>query len=402
MIIITTNFIRSPLFENWFYKAENIPKESLIICSPYFKKSAFDQIFDYYSISNDKCEIDIKVLIRGQLNDFIQGSSDIATLELLNTIKKIEVRRLTNLHMKAYLIDNKNLLIGSGNCTNNGLFANNYSCNVEGAIATDEKLAIKDFNNYYKEICLNSESLNTFYSEIVEQYTEYINKHKINKIISNSIDKSVREKERNFRYSIKSNISKHSKKKKINIRIDKKNNTINEQYKIESDIDPSDIPQFSQFSDGAFQVPSVLSNYTEKGLTFIELGKILLAKDKNKKNCAYTKYGENHAKLAELLDLATITHERPRKIYLTKLGNLFLTLDEQSKVDLIKNQIFRMKIIKDIINKYSDVDFNINKYLLQHLSLSTAKRRLPNIKCLFTFLKDNGVENADVILKTLL
>ena len=87
------------------------------------------------------------------------------------------------------------------------------------------------------------------------------------------------------------------------------------------------------------------------GLTFNELGENL--EGVGKKVGAYKKYGENNAKLSELLDLTTISHERPRRVFLTRLGKSFQRSDDARKTNILKNQIFRMDIIRDIIQNGS-------------------------------------------------
>lgn len=117
-------FIESPIFSNWI--EFNKPTKSFIISSPYFKRYAIDEIIKVYGLAKLNCNIDTRILIRGRLEDFIQGSSDISALDSLIRLKNINIdniMRLTNLHMKAYLVDDKKILIGSGNCTQSGLFA---------------------------------------------------------------------------------------------------------------------------------------------------------------------------------------------------------------------------------------------------------------------------------------
>ena len=67
-----TSFIRSPFWDNWF--VNNPIERSLIICSPYFKKNALDKIIDEFDLDDDECVLDVKILIRGTLDDFLKGS----------------------------------------------------------------------------------------------------------------------------------------------------------------------------------------------------------------------------------------------------------------------------------------------------------------------------------------
>jgi hypothetical protein len=377
---LTTAFIKSPIFDNWF--REQQPEESIIICSPYFKNEAIEKLIRLYNLSNIDNKIELRVLIRGQLGDFLQGSTDIAALESLLQLKSVDVdnvRRVTNLHMKAYLIDGKSLLIGSGNFTRNGILAGGRSGNVEGGIATTDSNIISDFLAYFEEINSISESLDTFYDNIVDGYQRYVDKYSDN--IGGEISALITKGESKVKYYVPMSTSTPSQ-------------ITSSENKMLSEL----IPQFSNFDDGAYTVVNILMESDNKGLTFLQLGKKLLATGKT--NYAYNKYGENHSKLAELLDLVTINQERPRKILLTELGKSFYHLKKQQKEKILKNQVYRMEIVKDIIVKHSEDTFNLIEYLMaNNLSLSTAKRRAPNVRKLFQFLKSQGLDEVDSIIE---
>lgn len=341
-----TNFIRSPFFDNWFSRFE--PQESILICSPYLKGYALERVLSICNMLGSDDGFQVDVLIRGRLEDFIQGSSDIAALEHLIKLNKLDidrVRRLTNLHMKAYLIDNSNLLIGSGNCTNRGLFTERDSANVEGAISTDCEAIIAQFSEYYREINKYSESLDTFYDKIVSEYDAHIDEYapRIGKEISALMKKEESKAEYKFRKAEKG------------------------KARVSLEITPDLIPQFSNFDDGTYKLIDILFNEEDRGLTFNELGEKL--EGPGKKEGAYKKYGENHAKLSELLDLTTISHERPRRVFLTRLGKSFRRSDNARKTNILKNQIFRMDIIRDIIQNSQNKDFNLTSYLMSYLAV---------------------------------
>lgn len=372
-------FVKSPIYNNWL--KHNKPNESLLICSPFFKKSALEKITTCYGLNASVNHIEVDVLIRGKVEDFIKGSSDISALESLIQMKSIDidrVRRLTNLHMKAYLIDGKRLLIGSGNFTQRGLFASMSSGNVEGAIATSDENAIKDFKLYFDDVSLSSQSLDSFYDEICEGYDRYIDAY------HNSIEKEI------------SNLKVDSELKSkylFKVTKDSKTNIVVKNIVVEA------IPQYSDFDDGCIGVVSVLTEKGNPGLTFVELGQAL---DKTAiTKVAFLKYGENHAKLAELLDLVTITNTRPRKVYLTKLGTSFYNSSQLRRVEVLKAQIFRMDIIKDLIIKSSNPDFKLLNYLCLYLKRSTAERRSNNIRTLFRYLLNNGISEIQPILDSL-
>jgi hypothetical protein len=378
---MSSEFIRSPQFDNWLHSHK--PKNSVLICSPYIKKYALDKIIKEYGFDNKKSSVKVKVLIRGKLEDFLHGSSDLSCLETLSKLSNVDaggITRLTNLHMKAYLLDEKSLLIGSGNFTQRGLFFNNGWGNIEGAIATTEDRIIKEFKGYYNEITKYSEPLEKFYSNMIESYKQYIEKGSVNAKISNMIASSIKNDELSSAYT--GNF--------------KGTEIVLQEVPI---ITAEMVPQFSNFKDGTNEVVEILTKQGNPGLTFVQLG--ILLEGPGKTDMAYRKYGENHSKLAELLDLVTISNTRPRKIYLTSLGEMYHKVDNKNRIEIIKTQIFRMHLVRYIIMNYNNSLFNLSGDLQTSLKESTTDRRMSNIKALFKFLQDNGVGEAELILDKL-
>lgn len=142
----------------------------------------------------------------------------------------------------------------------------------------------------------------------------------------------------------------------------------------------ANIPQFSNFRDGTFRCVDILSKAGDWGPSFLELGKYLA--EQRKKNVAYIKYGENHAKLANLLDLVYINDKTPRQIFLTCLGKTFLGLTAMDQELLLKRLILRLPIIKEIT---CSNQMDIKDILGEYLSKTTAVRRTSNIKTLLDF-----------------
>lgn len=158
-----------------------------------------------------------------------------------------------------------------------------------------------------------------------------------------------------------------------------------------------DIPQFSQIDDASIKLVDIIIKSGDCGFTFDQLGLYLTSP--GKKKSAYKKYGENHAKFAELLDLVFITKTSPRKIYLTGLGKLFYSLHPENKNKVLIFQMIRLNIVVEIINNYStNNSFIILDYLKQYLSESTAKRRSSNVKAIFKFLAENDFALAKEII----
>jgi hypothetical protein len=158
-------FIRSPIFENWIEKHK--PKSKLIICSPFIKESALSDIFNLYGVFGSN--IDVSVLTGGRKDVFVQGGSDISAVRLMAGIANAKVYLVDNLHMKAYCIDDTRLLITSGNCTKNGLYAGG---NIEAGISTNNPKKISDFMGYFQEAINASRKLENA-DEIISYCEEY-------------------------------------------------------------------------------------------------------------------------------------------------------------------------------------------------------------------------------------
>lgn len=166
-------------------------------------------------------------------------------------------------------------------------------------------------------------------------------------------------------------------------------------------LNSSDIPQFSSFKDGALILPAFLKANNNPGYTFIEIGRLLCTS--GKKDAAYTKYGENHAKLAELLGLVYIT-SNPRHVYLSDIGSRFLTLSEYNQRLFLKYQIYNMSVIKCLFNVCLNKNISISDFLLNisELSTSTIVRRSSNIKKLIKILIDDCDQNVSDIFNNCL
>ena len=156
-------FIKSPIYYNWL--SENLPNKSLHICSPFIKQSTLKQLLQKYNF--ERCNIDLKIIIRADETVFKQGSTDIASIEYLSELiqqfpNRVNVSIVDNLHMKAFLIDKDNLLITSGNLTERGIMLHGTRGNAEGGIACDDAEIIKEFLEYFDDI-FNSGNLLTNY-----------------------------------------------------------------------------------------------------------------------------------------------------------------------------------------------------------------------------------------------
>ena len=160
-------FIESPIYNNWLQK--NVPSNSLIITTPFIKFSALKRLLHFYKTFDDFTLAELKILIRGNKHDFLQGSSDTASIDFLASLQenhpdKVQVRLLRNLHMKSYMIDHTSLLITSGNLTHNGLMTISGSGNVEGGIASDDQEVLNKFSSYFNALFENGTDISSFVS----------------------------------------------------------------------------------------------------------------------------------------------------------------------------------------------------------------------------------------------
>jgi len=143
-------------------------------------------------------------------------------------------------------------------------------------------------------------------------------------------------------------------------------------------ISAKNIPQFSNYENGTINILQRLRMAGDFGPTFVELGEQF--SEPGKKEAAYKKYGENHAKIAELLGLVKIIRESNSRVYLTQLGKVVesYTIDEQERI--IERLILRIPIIKYLIKEQKSCSEEVTEALSLFLAESTAKRRKSNVE----------------------
>lgn len=154
-------------------------------------------------------------------------------------------------------------------------------------------------------------------------------------------------------------------------------------------VSKSNIPQFGEIVTSVYKVNEKLVK-AEKEMPFEEIGYYLQKEGEEKKRTitAQKKFGENHSKMAALMDLAVIGKKGNRStIYSSLLGNKFYKMEEKEKEDLKKRLLLRIPIIQNVFVHESigqiDEDMNI-------LSPATEKRRRSNvINVLKSIIEDN-------------
>lgn len=167
-----------------------------------------------------------------------------------------------------------------------------------------------------------------------------------------------------------------------------------EQKDYSRDAEPAEVPQFSNFEDGANRLVELLE-FSPEGLTFENVGYQLMKSDKVG---ARVKYGENHSKLASVMSLVTIRKTSPRVVINTSLGQALVGFQMEEKKDLLRKLVLREYLVGKIINN-AKKDITNYREMVCRLSDSTALRRRSNVKFLVEYALA-GTEN-EYILKNI-
>lgn len=145
----------------------------------------------------------------------------------------------------------------------------------------------------------------------------------------------------------------------------------------EVNILPANIPQFSSFEDGVYNVVTIIRQMGDFGPGYEKVGRYLL--EKGKKPLAYFKYGENHSKVAQQLGLLKTKKEgKQTQVFLSEVGKIYESLDEVKRREYVNKHILKIPIIHKLVSKRNGID--IYEELKIYLSESTAKRRTSNVR----------------------
>ena len=398
-------FIESPIFDNWFKK--HYPQKSLLICSPYIKSDALDKIINLYDLDKRANDFDLKILMRGNSAEFThQKSSDISIFDTLICLKGFDlsnIKRVLNLHMKAYLVDEKYLLITSGNLTNSGLFVESGKENFEGGISTSNPRIITYFLKYFGHIWKQGEQLDEFYDSLINNYkayiaTEYSDKETVKRLVR-----------RKYKFQTKTDFGTIDE-----IAIDHRKAQENQNKNVdpnpsyleiilkdsEEDIDEvveqkftlSDIPPVGTLE----HIPEVLkiTENNPEGITYADMGehlrKIFSDSDSTEIG-ANRKFGEEKGKFAAFLNLVNIEPSKHGNlIKINNLGRAYMSMDEDSRNKIIKDIFFNKPIIVSIMRKsFETPNFDLFDYLLKNCdgaTRSTLSRKVRPLRELFAHI----------------
>ena len=141
----------------------------------------------------------------------------------------------------------------------------------------------------------------------------------------------------------------------------------------------TDFPLMSSFDDATTKIVETLDTFNNCGLSFLKLGSLL--RETEGTDGANVKYGESHAKVAEMLGLVTIQNEsRKRIVFLTNVGYYFLVhRDDRDKV--ITRLLLRTKVLGNIISNGYRGEYIVSDDM-QMFTNKTLNRRLSVVKAL--------------------
>ena len=148
-----------------------------------------------------------------------------------------------------------------------------------------------------------------------------------------------------------------------------------------------DVVQFSSLDDATTGICQVLTR-AHDGLHNLEVGQALLDDGTVRKEGAYRKYGENHAKTAIELGLVL---ENSGCYFLTCLGEIYNDLENSVQNELLRRTILRNRFFQKILIKSQLGPVSIENEM-SFFSQSTIIRRLPNVRKLYNIMIGNDPE----------
>ena len=169
---------------------------------------------------------------------------------------------------------------------------------------------------------------------------------------------------------------------------------------MKEEIDASNIPQLSKFSAATEEIPKILMESGLESFNFKELAYYL--KGCGTSEFAKMKYGENHAKLATLLDLASITFpQNSAEVGKSILLKEYYRLNKIDRNNLICKLILRIPIIQAILCQASSGNLNPEILLKTVLSSKTQERRSSSIKALLKVLHQSDSTKIKSIINNI-
>lgn len=160
-------------------------------------------------------------------------------------------------------------------------------------------------------------------------------------------------------------------------------------------ITSKDVIQFSNFDDATIRICSRLKEIDNPGLKVIDVGRLLLDDGKDRKDGAYVKYGENHAKTATTLGLV---FEFYNTYYLSCIGGVYIDLHENDQKRLLDRLIVRSTLISRMMQASQNGRVNMREFLYM-LSDSTYTRRKSNMRKVVDYLYMSDEYDFDAFIE---
>lgn len=153
------------------------------------------------------------------------------------------------------------------------------------------------------------------------------------------------------------------------------------------------IPQISDIDIAIYDVIKILMDSKLERIDFKDMGFYLSdeSKSKTKTELALQKYGENHSKVATLMDLTCIIKSGIKSyIYPSELGKIFYELEDVEKENLIPKLLLRIPIVKNQVIDIDGIDTITRD--LEVLSNTTKKRRRSDVKNMLKLIHNNSTK----------
>lgn len=158
-------------------------------------------------------------------------------------------------------------------------------------------------------------------------------------------------------------------------------------------ITSASIPQISSYDNCTTGIIRVLINNNDPGLDCKFIGKELFNDNIERNDGAYNKYGENHVKGAEFHGLTYCLY---KKWFLTCLGRIYPSLDDEIKQYLFARTLLRNPFFHIVVSEAINHDVNIYNYM-GDLSFATRQRRSSSCIHFFSIIiKQCQLENIPI------
>ncbi|SEH52532.1 hypothetical protein SAMN02910265_01252 [Ruminococcus flavefaciens] len=149
-------------------------------------------------------------------------------------------------------------------------------------------------------------------------------------------------------------------------------------------IESKDVFQFSNFNDATFKLSQIIVEQGNPGLSYLDIGKLLLNDGKSRTEGAYVKYGENHAKTSSAIGLS---FEMSHITFVSCIGMVINNISKLEKEKLLVRLLLRNKLIWRMYSATRIGSVNA-RLLFNMLSDSTYKRRKSNLLTILKILKN--------------